>query len=384
MYGRRLLLPFNVLIFLCLTALLAMGILFVRSASSSVNSAGEITYAAFAHKQVIWISLACIACAVVAWVPYRTLTYAGYAFYVAVLLALVYVLFFGRELNGVRRWIDLGVLRVQPSEFMKIALILALAKHIDSQRGAQRTVLGLLTLCGIVLVPMVLIAKEPDLGTALMLIPIFVAIIHAAGVKLKHIALMGALGTGLFLCFFLLKMNPYQRDRIVSLLKQSSRDDRIRLHEVYHTDQSKVAIGSGGFWGKGWGQGTQNRGGFLPEKHNDFIFAVVAEEWGFAGATLLLGLYVALFGCFLAVGEATKESRGRVIVVGVSAMLSSQVLVNLSMTLGLMPIVGLTLPFVSYGGSSMLTSMIALALVVNVARRPLIVFRDEFEFRSED
>jgi len=351
--------------------LLVTGAGFVRSASYRSGPMGEGYYTTSPIKQVQWIVLGAFVFAGVLFVNYRHLLEHAYVLYLVGLGLLVFVLFFGvrSETIRARRWISLGVFRVQPSEFMKILIILCLARYL-MYTGSHRRLVGLLGPLALVGVPMALIAREPDLGTALVVLPMVFMMLYVAAARGRHLLLILAVGAASLPALWL-NMRPYQKERVLAFLAQ---DERRPQRDQYQLRQAKAAIGSGGPFGKGLGKGTLNRLNFIPASYNDFIFAVICEEWGFVGANFVLALYFLLLLLCARAAEETHHPGGRLIVVGVLAMIGTQVIVNTAMAAGQLPIVGLTLPLVSYGGSSLLSSLLGLALVVNVSvyrRAPL-------------
>jgi rod shape determining protein RodA len=222
-------------------------------------------------------------------------------------------------------------------------------------------------------VPLVLILKEPDLGTSLLLVPVLGSMLLVSGASKRHLACAACvcLALAVFSYFFLLK--DYQVKRVRAFLTQGSHSKEQKVGEAYQLIQSKIAVGSGGWTGQGWCRGRQNQLNFTPFRHTDFIFAVVGEEWGFVGASGLFALYLLIFTLSLGVAARTREPFGRLLVVGLVTLLAVQVCINVGMTLGLAPITGLTLPFVSYGGSSMVSSFLAVGLIANVASRKVRV-----------
>ncbi|NQT88209.1 rod shape-determining protein RodA, partial [bacterium] len=275
-----------------------------------------------------------------------------------------------------RRWIQVGPIRAQPSELMKVLVILAMARLL-MYNDKHRTLGGLLAPFALVLLPMVLIAREPDLGTALVLLPVAFAMLYVAAARGRHLLFITALGAAAVPAVWS-QMHDYQKRRVVSFFTQ----DDPHVKGQYHLRHAKVAVGAGQLFGRGLGKGTQNRLNFIPAKtrNNDFIFAVICEEWGFVGANLVLLLYLALLFLCILTAEDTHHPAGRLVIVGVVAMLGTQVIVNTSMTMGQLPIVGLTLPLVSYGGSSLVSSMMAIALVVNVSVwRQVALAGDDFD-----
>jgi rod shape determining protein RodA len=302
------------------------------------------------------------------------------------------------EINGAHRWIKFKIAgrqlpSIQPSEFCKLAYILALAWYLR-YRSNYRNFRALIGPFVLTLLPMVLILLEPDLGTVVLMMPIFFTMLFVAGAKVKHllIVILVALALSPLLWY---KMRPYQRTRISSVALQSAwvRDRAERsatLGQVlvggkfstkgwlkdwgYQLIRSKYAVASGGVKGYGFGQGPFVKYNFLPDRDNDFIFAMIAHQWGFLGCLLVLGLYVLVVGCGLEIAANNTDPFGRLLAMGIIAMFIVEVLVNVSMTVGLMPITGLTLPLISYGGSSLLVSMTAIGLLHNVGRcRPFSV-----------
>jgi rod shape determining protein RodA len=350
-------------LFLLTLVLLAVGVAFIHSASYKIST-GD--YEGYASRQVQWVGLGLALFFVLLVVSYRTVGRLSPFIYLAGLGGLAAVLVLGVTVNGSRRWIPVGGVRVQPSEFMKLAVIIALARYcVDAQR--LRHLRGLVVPGLLVLLPVAMIAVQPDMGTALVMVPIFFAVTYVAGARVRYLLLLVLAGLALAPVMWFCVLRDYQKGRLMAFVNPESSD--YRLSEGYHLIQSKVAIGSGGLTGKGWGMGTQNTHGVLPERHTDFVFSVVGEEWGFAGCVFVLGLLFGIMLLCLDVGYSTNDPFGRLLVMGVSTMVFVQTVVNVGMTIGLMPITGLTLPFVSFGGSSLMTSMAGLSLVVNVGMR---------------
>lgn len=283
-----------------------------------------------------------------------------------------------------RRWIEWGPFSLQPSEFVKIALILALARYLR-YRDSYRRWHGLLPPFLLTLGPMVLILFQPDLGTLLMLLPVLFAMLFVAGARLRHLALVVAAGCATLPIFYIYGMAPYQRVRIDVLLKQGVADERWHMNEGYQLRQSKLAIGTGGVLGEGYGQGVflESRTRLLPDDHNDFIFAIIGHQWGLIGCLLVVLAYGVMVICGLEVAAVTNDPFGRLLAVGVIVMIVVQALLNIGMTIGLTPITGMTLPFVSFGGSSLWANFLAIGLLVNVAqRRPMLIANPPFEHRD--
>jgi len=303
--------------------------------------------------------------------------------------------------RGAFRWIQLPGFQLQTSELMKIGYILALAWYLRFRRNYRRFK-GLLLPFLLSLVPMMLILRQPDLGTVLLFFPVLFGMLFVAGAQPKHLVLIIALGAA---CAPLLwwKMHAYQRSRIMAVALQSDTlrsriaadpekysftgfDKRdVMEWEVSSGMQlvrSKAALGSGGFLGQGWGQGTYVEYNFLPDRHNDFVFAIVGHQWGFLGCLIVLICYGVIVVAGMEIAIDTSEPLGRLLAMGVVCLIAAQALINLGMTVGLMPITGMNLPFVSYGGSSLLTNFMAIALLISVSQyRPFMLAKKPFEWQ---
>ncbi len=354
---------FDWLLFLVVCLFLVISFFFVWSASSE----------AYAFKQLVWIGIGVGVFFGLLMFDYFSVGKISYIFYFITLLCLLLVLLFGKNVYGAQRWLMVGSISIQPSEIMKIALVLTLSRYFMDKRsisGFSGVVFPLV----LTLLPMAFIIKQPDLSTGLILLPIFFAIMFVAGTRIKYIFVLIAFGlTSIpLLWFFMLK--GYQKVRVVSFLWP---DTVSSWGEGYHRMQSLIAVGSGGSFGSGWGSGIQSQLNFLPQGHTDFIFSVIAEEWGFYRGCAILCLYVVFLACSIGIAVNTRDAYGRLIVTGFTAMFASQILINVAMTIGLAPITGLTLPFISYGGSSLISSFIALSLMFNVRMRSRIALAGE-------
>jgi rod shape determining protein RodA len=345
-------------------ALMVIGI--ANLFSATINMFGEGV--PFYQRQLIWFGLGLLVALSVFLIDYRYYEEFAYPFYVVVLVLIVCVLIYGMVVGGGQRWIKLGFFYFQPSELMKIALILALARYFAQRERKEGYRLRDLVIPTIItMVPALLIVKQPDLGTAMVLILILCSIVLFVKIRLRSFLM---LGTTIFLAtpIFWAVLKDYQRTRILTLLNPG----RDPLGAGYHIIQSKIAIGSGGLWGKGYLQGTQCKLHFLPEHHTDFIFAVLGEEWGFLGCGIVLALYAALILWGLTRGVRTQDRFGSIVAFGVTAMIFWHVVINVGMVLGMMPVVGLPLPFLSYGGSSAVVTLIGIGLLLNVRARRYI------------
>ncbi|MBF0179379.1 MAG: rod shape-determining protein RodA [Magnetococcales bacterium] len=286
----------------------------------------------------------------------------AYLLYIFSLLLLIATMIMGSVGMGARRWLELGFLRLQTSELMKVALILALARYFhDRAVGHVLTWRDFLLPFVMTLTPIGLIVKQPDLGTAVLIGGVGISMIVVAGLSWRILlVLMGIVGASLPVIWN--SMHGYQKKRIITLFAP----DQDPLGAGYHIIQSKIAVGSGGWTGKGFMAGSQSQLNFLPERHTDFIFSVLAEEWGFIGGVTLLTLYALIIVRAMMITEMANDRFGLLAVVGVTMLFSIQVLVNIGMVLGLLPVVGIPLPLISYGGSSMVTVMIAMGLLAHI------------------
>ncbi|MCK6590817.1 MAG: rod shape-determining protein RodA, partial [Polyangiaceae bacterium] len=270
------------------------------------------------------------------------------------------------DVRGSARWIEFGSFTFQPSEFMKVFLVIALAKYLhDDPRSEGRTLRDLAIPAVLAAIPALLILRQPDLGTASILVLVFLTIAALTRVRWKSVALFVgtlAIAAPIFWMYVLL---PYQRDRITTFLNPE--DDL--MGRGWHAHHSRVAIGNGGLFGNGYMQGSQNQFLFIPDQYTDFPFPVFAEEWGFVGSVFLVALYGFLVLWGIRVASQARDRFGAVLGVGCSAIIFWHALINLGMTSGVMPVVGVTLPLFSYGGSSITTMLIAIALLINVSMR---------------
>ena len=298
-------------------------------------------------------------------VDYRALTDQSHLIYLGLLGLLVYVLLFGSAAGGARRWIALPLGNLQPSEFAKAGVALVLAKYFgENRRGAPRT--GDLLIGGaLTLVPLALIAKEPDLGTAVTLLPIFLGIAFVAGMRTRIFGVLVLAALVLAPVAWRFALQDYQKTRISTFL-DPAQDSR---GAGYQQIQARITVGSGGLWGKGFMAGTQGQLRFLPVAHNDFIFSVLAEEQGFAGVLVVLGLYLFVIWRALDAARLAKDRLGVYLVIGILASFAFQVVYNVTMSAGLAPVKGLTLPLMSYGGSSMIATLAGFGLILNVRMR---------------
>jgi len=320
----------------------------------------------FALRQAIWIGLAAVALLLATSLDYHLFPDLSRWVYALSLVGLALVLVCGREVNGARAWFHFGPLALQPSEPAKIAVLLALARWFAARAAPGPEPRGLAGSAGVLAPPVLLILAQPDLGTTLTFLVMWVAMLWWSGARVWQLGVLALVGVGLVAVLWRCDvLADYQKNRITVLVNPDIDPRGVG----YNLRQSLVAVGSGGLTGKGWLQGTQTHLRFLPERHTDFIFAVLCEEWGLAGAALLLALYGLLFWRLWGLISIADDPFGRLLVVGCAAVLLFHVVLNIGMVLGLLPITGLPLPFFSYGGSNLLTSAVLVGIALNVGMR---------------
>jgi rod shape determining protein RodA len=298
-------------------------------------------------------------------IDYRSLADKSHIFYIGLIILLVLVMLVGSKQMGAQRWLDLGFYNLQPSEFAKAIIALVLAKMLGESRRPALTNSELFLACVLTAIPLLLIVRQPDLGTAVTLLPILLVVTFAAGLPVKYlgaVALFAVLAAPIAWQFAL---EDYQKERIVTFL-DPEQDPR---GAGYQQIQARITAGSGGLWGKGFRHGTQGQLRFLPVAHNDFIFSVLAEEQGFVGVIVVLGLYLFVIMRSLEAAKLAKDRLGAYLVLGVLSTFTFQVIYNITMSAGLAPVKGLTLPLMSYGGSSMIATLAGFGLILNVRMR---------------
>ncbi len=315
-------------------------------------------------KQILWMMASLLILFVIINIDYQRFIDLSYILFTFTIVLLLLVLIYGRTRFGAQRWFVMGGLSFQPSEFVKITFILALSSYLGGKAKFTYRPKDLILPFLMTLIPLYLIYLQPDLGTALMLIPILFLILFMRGVNIMHLAAI--VGAGLLSMPFLWHMlKDYQKLRLSVFINPNADP----LGAGYTMIQSRIAIGSGLLMGKGWLSGTQNKLNFLPERHTDFIFSVVGEEGGFIGCVILIALYGFLIYRGIRIIQSTGDPYGKLMATGIVAMFACQVIVNIGMAAGFMPVVGLPLPLMSYGGSSLITTMIAIALLLNIGMR---------------
>lgn len=353
---------FDWALFLTASALAVIGVINLYSATSVSKAALSDIYV----QQVYWLVLGGIFAAVVTVVDYRHYERLGYVLYVAGIVLLLLVFILGKDIRGSSRWIQIGSFSFQPSEFMKLFMIIALAKYLhDDPRTEERALKDLVIPAALTAVPMLLILKQPDLGTALILSLIFVTICLLTKIRWQSLVALGVSGGIAAPLTWAYVLRDYQKQRIMVFLNPEANI----LGSGWHAHHARVAIGAGGWTGQGFMRGTQNQFLFLPDQHSDFPFAVFAEDWGFLGCCLLVSLYAFLVLWAVRIAATAKDRFGAVLAVGVGSLIFWHAFFNLGMVTGILPVVGVTLPLFSAGGSSVLTIMIGIGLLMNVSMR---------------
>jgi rod shape determining protein RodA len=353
---------FDWALFIAAALLAVVGVVNLYSATSAARAALSDVYV----QQVYWLVGGGILATIVAAIDYRHYERLGYALYGfgVVLLLLVFIL--GREIRGSSRWIYIGSFSFQPSEFMKLFLIVALAKYLhDDPKSEARTIKDLAVPALLTAVPMALILLQPDLGTALILALIFVSITALSRIDWRTVAWIGVLGAIAAPVAWTYGLKGYQDKRITAWLNPGENI----LSDNWDPHHARVAIGNGGWAGQGFMKGSQNQFLFLHEQHSDFPFPVFAEDWGFFGSLSLVVLYGFVVMWAVRIASTAKDRFGAVLAIGVGSLIFWHVIFNLGMSTGLLPVVGVTLPVLSYGGSSVLTVLIGLGLLMNVSMR---------------
>lgn len=345
-------------------AISTLGIFEIYSSTHASGMAG------MQWKQLMWIAIGIVGMFIISRIDYHTLLDQAPTLYAVGIISLLVVLVMGYSRLGAKRWIALGGFNLQVSEIMKLIIIIALARYLSEVHTDRLTVQDLAKIALLTLVPVGLILKQPDLGTAMVLVPVALVGAFLAGIEWKHAAI-GLLALVIMLPIawsMRTHLHQYQQQRIQTFLHPEE-DQRGAGYQIL---QSEIAVGSGGFWGKGFGKGSQNQLGFVPVRYSDFILAALAEEQGFIGVCLVLLLYLGLILRLVDNAQKAKDKAGMYVVMGVTAILGFHVLVNSSMVIGYMPVTGIPLPLMSYGGSATAFVFLSLGLVMNVRMRRFV------------
>ncbi len=356
-------------------AIALIGLAAVYSATYTSRGPGSLYY-----KQLIWVGIGTLVMFLALIPDYHTIGRYAYILYAISLLLLVLVMFLGKTGMGAQRWLAIGPFSFQPSELAKLSITLALARYFaeDPKRGSYE--LKDLAIPGfMVLVPLILVLKQPDLGTALMLLLTSSLLVMLAGIQLRSVLVVLLVGIVIAVLVFAVppvrhkiwgSLKPYQQNRIKAFIDPGSDP----LGSGYHANQAKIAVGSGQLTGKGYRNGTQSQMAFLPERHTDFIFAVISEETGLIGASSLVLLYLVLLLAGVDTARNAKDRLGVLMAGGIVSMITLYVIINVGMSIGIVPVVGVPLPLVSYGGTSVLTTFLALGILLNIQMRRFMLF----------
>jgi rod shape determining protein RodA len=354
LFDRRSVQAFDYLLLFDLVLLLSIGVLLVASASNEGHF----------QRQIVWATAAIVLALAVSALDYRKLANRAYELWAISMVVLVGLLLFAPVTSGARSWLSIGGVGLQPSELVKIAVILALAHYFAEGDPLPFGARSLFMPALLTLVPFVLVAAQPDLGTASTYLPLLAGIAWVAGIRYGTAARLVAVAAGMAPLGYLL-LEDYQRDRLLTFLNPEVDP----LGSAYQVVQSKIAVGSGGLLGTGLFAGSQSKGEFLPAQHTDLVFAVLGEELGFLGVALVLTLYLVLLLRVLQTARLARDRAGTYIATGVAALMLYHLLVNVGMVIGFAPITGIPLPLLSYGGSSALTTGIAIGLLMSIRTR---------------
>ncbi len=350
---------FDMLLFALVLLVTLFGILVIYGATWSVEGLSH-----YAWKQVVWTLVSLPVLLLLCLVDFRRFRQAAWPFYIVTLAALILLMLVGSRIKGARSWFSVGPIRIQPAEFAKLSVIMTLAHYLALKERAMTHIRDLIVPTLIAAVPAFLILIQPDLGTATLFFPMLLIMLYAGGTRrslivlLVLVAILAAFGTYPFL-------KPYQKARIKVFLNP----EHDQHWQGYNIKQAEIGLGSGGLLGKGWKQGTQARLRFLPERHTDFIFSSLGEQFGFAGALVLLGLYGSIILRSARPALLANNTFGRLLVVGLLSCFCLHILFNIGMTIRLMPVTGLPLPLFSYGGSFLLTNFMIFAMILNIDMR---------------
>lgn len=345
-------------LFAAVAGLAALSVLIIYSTSGMHAS---LARRSLYLKQATWAAMGFVVIIPLCIFPYRATWRLAYLIYGVLLAALVLVAFMGRSGLGAQRWLSIGSFAFQPSEFMKLSLIILLARYFEDRKeqlhSPQIFILPIL----LTLVPMAFVLRQPDLGTAIMLILISASILVMMGLKIRYFVMLGAAVSAVTPILWRY-LHDYQKNRILVFLYP----DMDPIGVGYHVAQSKIAVGSGGLFGKGWMAATQSQLNFLPANHTDFVFAGLAEQWGFIGSLGLLLVYAYVLSRGLRLAKDATDLFTMITSFGIVCMIAWQVVINIGMVTGIMPVVGIPLPLLSYGGSSMLMNLLAVGLLLNI------------------
>ena len=365
MFDRRLVQNFDWMLLIITLLLAASGLITLYSAAR----AGLPITQAFYLKQFMWYGVCFVIMIASFLISYKQFDQYAYVAYAICIFLLAVVLLVGKLVAGSKRWLVLGAISFQPSELAKVAVILVLSRYYSrtaSKKGMRLRDLVIPML--LIAIPFALIVKQPDLGTAVMILLIATTLTVFIKIEMRAMIAIVSFGTVAIPMVWLL-LKGYQKQRILTFLEP----DRDPLGAGYHIIQSKIAIGSGMLSGKGFLEGTQNALSFLPEHHTDFIFSVLAEDWGFIGSAAVLFLFLILIIWSLNIAHGCRDPFGALLAVGITALIGWEVFINIGMVMGLVPVVGIPLPFISYGGSAILSMMLCMGILMNISMRKYLI-----------
>ena len=367
---RRFIKNFDWITLSVVTIIIFIGVMTIYSATRPlVDGEGPGFYA----RQTVWFLIGIAGLFLVVSFDYIWLSRFSVYLYLAGIVSLIAVFIFGKAGLGAQRWISFGPLSFQPSEFFKVVYVIMLSHQLSIMNGPISTISFFRLFFLIVFVPFILLLKQPDLGTALIILIIFLSLMLARGLQRKIVILfviIGLISLPFLGNIFWEGLKDYQKNRLIAFMEPGVDPTGIG----YHITQSKITVGSGKFFGKGYLKGTQGPFRFLPEKHTDFIYAAFAEEWGFLGSILLLFFYVVLILRGLNTAMNAKDDFGRYLALGITFMFLTYFFVNVGMTLGVMPVVGIPLPFMSYGGTALLSNLLSLGILISIRTRRFELF----------
>jgi rod shape determining protein RodA len=361
---RRMIKNFDWKVLILALIITLIGIITIYSANFT-EYGGDFLSVVYVKKQIIWFFISIGVMLIFLTFDYSLLEEYAIHIYIVNIILLIAVMFFGKKSLGAQRWLSFGGISIQPSELFKLTTVIIVAKFFSKEDKLKGySLLELTKLIVMILIPVLLIVKQPDLGTGLLILALFVSMLLFVGINFSSIikVVTGAL---LFIPLFWNFLKPYQKNRILTFIFP----ERDPLGAGYHIIQSKIAVGSGKLFGKGYLHGTQNKLNFLPEEHTDFIFSVFAEEWGFIGCAILILLYLIFFILLIKISNKAKDNFGALLVLGIMFIFFWQFFINIGMVIGILPVVGIPLPLISYGGTSLVVSYALIGLAINVAMR---------------
>ncbi len=354
-------------LFLVIVAIAIVGVVNLYSATSPyIDDPRRAGLADVYVQQVYWLVVGGLAGTLAAAIDYRTIQRMAYVLYVGGIASLLLVFVVASDVRGSARWINIGRFAFQPSEFMKILLILAIARRMASDSKAEaRTLVDLLPAALLFMLPAALVMLQPDFGTSMIYTTCAATMLALTSIRRSSIAALLVFTVPVAWGMWQFGLREYQRGRVLSFLNPEAD----RAGTGWHALQSRTAIGNGGIWGEGFREGSQNQFGFLPDQYSDFPFSVFAEDWGFVGCLVLLALYAFVCAWAVNIASMAKDRFGAAVAIGVGATFFWHTFFNIGMTVGILPVVGITLPLFSYGGSSTLTTMVGFGLLMNISLR---------------